>query len=242
MTTLCPTPLEALAAFPSLQAELATDLEGLDLEGEQAHEWLGTRLMALWRDRRRPEIFEALYAHSQASVAAWIRSLLAKQRSRLDSRELLQDTFVNVFRYPNSFRDEHPKSFRVWVRTIAGNLIKRAKRPTALRAVEYPEGWQEPADGRRGPADQLAIADESLEMRKAWSLFLAFYAEAFKTLSERDQKALVLVEVDELPYRDAGAILGVTRSNMKMIVFRARRRLAKEMRRRMASESLPIAA
>lgn len=245
MSTVCIQSIHSLTTFPKIQALLESSLQEESAapdSPERLEQWVATRLMALWRDKRTSDVFEALYSFSQASVISWIRSLLSKQRSGLDAREVLQDTFVNVFRYPKSFRDEHVGSFRVWVRTIAGNLIKRAKRPSALRAVEYPEGWQEPADSRTGPAEEVAMGDEAVRMRAAWQLFLLHYARAFQELGERDQRALRLVEVECLAYRDAGARLGVTRSNMKMIVFRARRRLAHKMRVAMAIELRRLAA
>ena len=49
-------------------------------------------------------------------------------------------------------------------------------------------------------------------------------------LAQRDRRALHLVEVEGLSYQEAGRILQVGRSNMKMIVFRSRRRIAKRMR------------
>ena len=39
-----------------------------------------------------------------------------------------------------------------------------------------------------------------------------------------------LVEVEGLSYQEAGRILQVGRSNMKMIVFRSRKRIARRMR------------
>ena len=44
---------------------------------------------------------------------------------------------------------------------------------------------------------------------------------------------MTLVEVDGLTYKEAGDALGVRASNMKMILFRARKRLVNHMRRSM---------
>jgi predicted DNA-binding protein (UPF0251 family) len=50
---------------------------------------------------------------------------------------------------------------------------------------------------------------------------------------------LHLVEVEGLSYQEAGDILGVGRSNMKMIVFRSRKRVARRMRQTMSQALLP---
>ncbi|MFT5287367.1 MAG: DNA-directed RNA polymerase specialized sigma24 family protein, partial [Planctomycetota bacterium] len=56
-------------------------------------------------------------------------------------------------------------------------------------------------------------------------------------LRPRDQRALHLVEVEERSYIEAGEILGVGRSNMKMIIFRARKRMAASMAKAMGSQA-----
>lgn len=192
---------------------------------------VATGLMALFRDTGSDGAFEALYAAARPDVTEWIRSLLRQGPAWLDVAEIVQDTFVNVYRYPSGFRDDHPASFRVWVRTIAGNLIRRARsrRPREGWA-ELPVGSHEPADRRPGP-DQLAgYGEESRSLRASWALFLTRYLAAWNDLAPRDRLALDLVEVQHLSYTDAAEQLGVRASNMKMIVFRSRKRLFARMR------------
>jgi len=192
---------------------------------------IGTRLMALYRDSRDPACFEALYVLARPAVLRWIRSLLNRELSHLDPAELLQDTFLNVFRYPSAFREDHPGSFRVWVRTIAGNVMRRAcSRRQLLSTQELSLELNEPEDHGAGPSLAAEHGEESHRLRATWMLFLFLYEKAFCTLSQRDRRTLQLVEVEGLSYRDAGELLGVGRSNMKMIVFRSRKRIARKMR------------
>ena len=196
---------------------------------------LATELMALYRDTARKDAFEALYALTRDSVLRWIRVLLRKGKGQLDPTELLQDTFVNVYRYPNGFRVDHPGSFRVWVRTIAGNLIRRrgSRAQRRLSFQELPEGFQEPEDERESPLAHAVEGEENERLREAWVLFLCHYAKAWEGLAQRDRRTLHLVEVEGLSYLEAGKILQVGRSNMKMIVFRSRKRIARGMRQAM---------
>src|SRR5262245_640462 len=86
-------------------------------ERESGEEYEGrgsTALMALYRDTRDADAFAALYSFAGPGVLQWIRSLLGRELAHLDPAEILQDTFVNVYRYPAAFRPEHPGSFRVW--------------------------------------------------------------------------------------------------------------------------------
>jgi DNA-directed RNA polymerase specialized sigma24 family protein len=50
-------------------------------------------------------------------------------------------------------------------------------------------------------------------------------------LSEREQRALHLVEVEETRYREAARELGIKLENLKMVIFRARRKIHRSMRR-----------
>jgi len=230
--------LALLRAFPAVCAALERrgeplgHGEGEDDEGLRNR--LGTGLMALFRDERSEESFEALYAFARGAVLAWIQSLLPRGAGHLDPLEVLQDTFVNVYRYPSGFREEHPGSFRVWVRTIAGNLVRRAGFPRpSLAFQELPHGLQEPEDRRSDPAAEAQAVEQHQRLAEAWLLFLAHYERAWSQLSPRDRRTLQLVEVEGLSYQRAGSLLGVGRSNMKMIVFRARKRIAQAMRRSM---------
>jgi len=189
-----------------------------------------TRLMAAYRDSRDPADFDALYRATQDDVLAWILSLLRGGSAHLDARELLQETFINVFRYPGSFRDESDSSYRVWVRTIAGNVLRRARSNAAQRPErELSEGSFELQDEASGPAEQSQLAESAEHLRLTWQLFLGLYLSAWEQLAERDRRALWLAEAEALPYAEVGARLGVRPANVKMIVFRARRRLAARM-------------
>lgn len=190
-----------------------------------------TRLMASYRDTRDAAAFEQLYALTRESVLTWLKGLLGREQVALDPNELLQDTFINVYRYPSGFRDDHGGSYRVWVRTIAGNVLRRAAvRRARLQVQQQDVAPLEPVDRSHGPV-QLADEVEAAErLRRAWVLFLLLYAEAWKELSQRDRRTLHLVEVEGLSYQQAGEVLAVGRSNMKMIVFRSRKRIARRMR------------
>ncbi len=224
----------ALERFPDVAAELCARGVSIErLEGERVEALenrLATALMALYRDTHSEPAFEALYAATWPAVLDWIRSLLAKSLGQLDATELLQDTFVNVFRYPSGFREMHIGSFRVWVRTIAGNLIRRARaRSQRFSLQALPDGLHEPADPRDTP-DRCAVAGEQVRgLRTAWMIFLHHYGMAWKELRERDKLALHLVEVEGRSYAEAGTLLQVGRSNMKMIIFRSRKRIARRM-------------
>lgn len=195
--------------------------------GEAAEREEETRLMARFRDLGEAADFEELYRRTSGRVARWVALQAgAGGLARVPVAELVQDVFVNIYRYAAGFRDEHPGSFRAWARTIARNVVRRrlgSGRGPALVALS--EGAAEPADRRAGPARAVAEGEERVAVARGYSLLLFLYARAYAELSPRDRLALELVEIRGLSYVQASRRLRVGMSNMKMIIFRARRRL-----------------
>ncbi len=223
---------------PSVREVLES--RGVDLERVAAapspERELETVLMALFRDTRRDDAFEALYRASRRSLAGWVVHLLASRGQDDDPAEILQDTYVNVYRYSSGFRDEGGNTFRGWARTIAANVVRRAAmRRSALSLSALPSGLDEPEDEADGPERTLDLDEQRASLRRSWTLLLMHYAAAWSRLSERDQHALELVEIEGLDYRAAAARLGVGSSNMKMIMFRSRKRIRAHMQVAMES-------
>jgi RNA polymerase sigma factor (sigma-70 family) len=217
-------------------------LERLPGEGpEEQENRIATGLMALYRDTREESSFDALYTLARPAVLVWIRGLVGRELGHVDPHEVLQDTFVNVYRYPGAFREDHQGSFRVWVRTIAGNAVRRALVLRSRSTVqELPDEASDVADAARGPVQSILDEEQERSLRSAWILLLWLYAQAYRELSQRDRNTLHLVEVEGLSYREAGRRLAVGRSNMKMIVFRSRRRIVRRMREAMRSLTIRV--
>lgn len=190
-----------------------------------------TALMARFRDRRDPSDFDALYAAAQGHLLSWIVQRMAAAGIEGDPLELLQDTFVNIYRYAGSFRDEPGNTFRGWARTIAANAVRRTRgrRRIVLSYQALPTGASEPEDERETPSELLDRGEQRRAVGRAWILLLLHYAKAADQLSARDQEALHLVEVEGLPYSEVARRLRVRSSNMKMIVFRSRKRIRAHM-------------
>jgi len=193
-----------------------------DENADAYRERLETALMALFRDTHSEAVFEALYESASTSL---LQRVLVIARGETDPLEVVQDAFVNMYLYAQSFRDDHARSFRVWSRTIAANVVRRARRRSAPSLQALPDGLQEPADVRPDPERSAVLSEEHRSLVRAWMLVLSRYAAAFDGLSERDRRALDLVEIRGLTYREAARELGVGLSNMKMILFRARQRI-----------------
>src|SRR6185369_8018497 len=110
-------------------ATARVDVQGEDVGFDE------TELMVRFRERRGPEEFQALYDGTRAGLLAWIAGQVRLRGLTDDPVDLLQDTFVNIYRYPRGFRDERASSFRVWSRRIATNVCRRAASRGSTRRI-----------------------------------------------------------------------------------------------------------
>ncbi|MFT5050842.1 MAG: RNA polymerase sigma factor (sigma-70 family) [Chlamydiales bacterium] len=187
--------------------------------------------MIRFRDTGAEDAFATLYTESRAGLLVWIVGRMGTCGMKGDPTELLQDTFVSIYRYAASFRDEKGYTFRGWARTIAANAVRRARsrRSTHLSYQALPVGALEPTDQGVGPHDSLVRGEQCESLSRAWMLVLLHYAAAAQQLSARDREALHMVEVEGHSYADVARHMRVRLSNTKMIIFRARKRIRNHM-------------
>ena len=193
------------------------------------HAGLATSLMEAFRRSRDAVVFECL--------AQWVTPhLLGRVRMRLrglghlcEPAEALQDALVNIYRYPQHFLASRPGAFAAWSTTIVDNAIRRRLR-RSRRALDVtlqaPEMMAERADVGALEPDLAAADQEACAITvAALQLLLHAYLQAFATLSPREQYVLQQVEVEGDRYAALAARLAVRAEAIKMIVFRARKRI-----------------
>lgn len=197
-----------------------------------------TALMVSFQEERTSAAFEELYRAAAPALLEWITRHGATRRYPVDPRDALQDTFVNIYRYAGSFDGEASGGFRAWARTIAGNVMRRARtRPRSAGVLFADMGGAAPEGleaGKGTPATAAESAETTGRLDRAYLVLLACYADALGQLRERDRRALHWVEVEGLSYAEVGRRLGTGRSNTKMVVFRARARLMRHIQERLA--------
>jgi len=190
---------------------------------------LATSLMDAFRRSGDREVFECLVRWVSPQLQARIRSRLRRPGSVLDANEVLQDTLVNVYRYPDRFLASRPGAFAAWSTTIVDNAIRRhlrQQRHGVEIALRAPEVLQEHADfAMREPSALAQDREECSATAQAFGLVLQCYLAAFRALRDREQFVLQMVEVRGLRYADLGGLLGIRPEAVKMIVFRARKRV-----------------
>jgi RNA polymerase sigma factor (sigma-70 family) len=190
---------------------------------------LATCLMDAYRVTRDRDAYEGLVQWSGPHLRARIRTRLRCCGVRLDPQEVWQDTIVNIFRYPDRFEASRPGAFAAWSSTIVDNVIRRQLRdarrgpPVASRDPELLQSYVDEA--AVDPGLRAAAREECLAASSAYGVVLQAYLAAFERLSDRERAVLHMVEVEQLRYADVAEVVGGRPEALKMVVFRARKRL-----------------
>lgn len=214
----------------------------LDCADEERGDWISTGLMACFKRTGDRQVFGLLHELNERQLRMAIRAQIRRAGAGLDAEDVLQDVFLNVFRYPFRFVPERADAFRNWVHRIARNTVfkqlKLASRRSQLTPLD--EEVEQRADPvGRNPLRFAADAESAVLVDRAFLLWLNLYLVHFEKLSERERLALTRVEVDGCAYKDVAAELGIRLENLKMVVFRGRRKILRGMGRslsRLASE------
>jgi RNA polymerase sigma factor (sigma-70 family) len=209
---------------------------------DEARDFVNTRLMDAYKTTGSPNAFSLLYELNQQGFLYAIQNRIRAYRGILDATDVLQEVFLNIYKYPHRFDGEKPEAFRHWTNRIIRNTVLKHLRQSG-RPVRFEfmgEELAERADDRSdNPLHESIDHEGEADAARAYLITLSMYLEAFETLSSREQQALELVEVESLCYRDAATMLHTKVENLKMVIFRARRKMYKQMRRRFAAAGIP---
>ena len=197
--------------------------------GAQQDAALATALMDHYRVSGDREVFDHLVQWVTPQLYARVRSRLRACGAQCDAHEILQDAFVNIYRYPDRFRASRAGAFAAWSSTIVDNAIRRhlrTRRRGVALAVSAPDMLQQCVDAcEREPSLQAQDHEECTATVHAYSLLLQSYLQAFRTLSDRERFVLEMVEERGLRYAELAGMLGIRPEALKMVVFRARKRV-----------------
>jgi RNA polymerase sigma-70 factor (ECF subfamily) len=141
-------------------------------------------------------------------------------RNESDAEDLVQDTFLNVFRYLKDFRYE--TKFKNWLYRVAVNtsLKKRRRSKFApepelsveeLAHPEEAEALDQVPEWARMPLEQL-LNEELLETLN----------QAIWSLPEKYRVVMILRDVEEFSTEETAQILNLSPSNVKVRLHRAR--------------------
>ena len=219
---------------PREAAAMAAVIGDADRGEEARRDALSTLLMEAFRQHRGRSCFGLLYELNSQHLLVQVAGRLRRYLSKADPRDVLQEVFFNIYRYPHRFNAEREDAFRVWSAMIVRNTVLKHLRAQGRGGrTEVPfENLSDHAELRAASPLSGAIESESRSVcLSAYFLILDKYLKFYGRLSEREQLALHRVEVGERSYREAAAELGIKLENLKMVIFRARRKIFRAMRR-----------
>jgi RNA polymerase sigma-70 factor, ECF subfamily len=162
--------------------------------------------------------FEALVGRYQARIFR----LACRLTSETDAPDVLQETFLQVYRHLSSFRGE--SQFGTWLYRIATNAALMHRRARARRPGESLEGFMPrfDADGKHAatPAElQVASCAEELLNQQ---LLADKARDVIARLPDLYRDAFVLRDLEEMSTADVAEALGVEPATVRQRVHRAR--------------------
>ena len=164
------------------------------------------------------QAFEALVARYQGRVYR----LACRLTSETDAPDVLQETFLQVYRHLATFRGD--AQFGTWLYRIATNAALMLRRARARRPAEpldaFLPRFDESGVLTATPAELqvAACAEESLDRQ----LLAEKAREAIARLPDLYRDAFVLRDLEELSTADVAHVLGVEPAAVRQRVHRAR--------------------
>ena len=166
---------------------------------------------------KRERQFDELYATQRQTLHAYF---LGKTADAELARDLVQDTFVRVWRNLPTVADLPPERRIVWLHTVARNLVVDQYRARATQRATTDALQREAAAAHLASA----AADVDLTHRERLDTVDA----AIRRLPEDLRVVLVLSVLGERNSTEIGELLGRPPGTVRYQLAEARRRLARE--------------
>lgn len=151
--------------------------------------------------------FESIFREFQREVYGWIIRIV---RDRGAAEDLTLETFWRIWKARSRFNPQ--RSFPAWARRIATNVaidyLKRRSPEVSLTAEPRIDALSDPA-----------VSSETRDKIQ----------RAFRELPPKLQAAATLALIEEDPYQEIAAALGISVNGVKSRVFRAVRLLRKKL-------------
>lgn len=141
--------------------------------------------------------------------------------NRADAEDLVQETLLRAYRAIDRFDGRHP---RAWLLTILRNTnanMHRRQRPGTIGDWELIRSGRPAFGAAEVPSAEDGFVDQELR---------ADLDAAVRGLDPRFRAALILVDVHDLSYSEAAAVMGVPVGTVMSRLSRARARVRRSLR------------
>ena len=193
---------------------------------------------------REEDAFSELVRAYEGRIFALLLRMLG---DRAEAEDLAQEVFVQVFKSIEQFRGD--AKLGTWLYRIAINLCKNRRAYLARRQLGPRAGRTEVHAGHAGNADREGKEGGELEGAPCPSprpdevlsglQTQRIVREAIAALEPDYREALVLRDVEDLPYEEIAQITGVPEGTVKSRLHRARAQLRQLVDRALRGEVSP---
>jgi len=167
------------------------------------------RLVEAARDGDRAAFDELVRLYQQSAMQVALGVLCDAN----EASEAVQASFVKAFLNIGKLRE--PKSFKVWLLRIVGNVAISRRKAARRRAEMHNASGKQPVVGRQSDPEQEVVAQELKETIR----------KAMLKLSKKEAMALTLFGIQDLPQKQVAEIMECSTETVRWHVFRARRKL-----------------
>lgn len=177
--------------------------------------------------------FNELMQLYQRRVFALVYRMLGR---REDAEEVVQETFVQVFRKVDKFRGDSKLS--TWLFRVAVNLCKNRMKSNARRPSSRQQDIDAIADHTVfSSAEGVSVGsverpDELVEGRRLEQIV----KEAIMRLEPEFRQLVILRDVEDLSYEEISEVTGLPRGTVKSRIHRGRAQLRARVERRLGEK------
>ncbi|MGD9007863.1 MAG: sigma-70 family RNA polymerase sigma factor [Desulfobacteraceae bacterium] len=173
----------------------------------------------------RQDLFTKLVERYQGALYNFGLKMCGESR---DAEDMVQDTFLNVFKYLKGFRYE--TKFRNWLYRIASSICLKKKRKSKF-APDHELSLDDFMPTDETQAEQNVPAWASLPLEQVLNEELhRTLKSAILELPEKYRMVLVLRDVEGFSTEESAQILNLTAANIKVRLHRARLFLRDKLR------------
>lgn len=161
--------------------------------------------------RESPEVFfERMFRATYRNTFAYA---LRRMRGEQDAHDVVAETYLVAWRRIDELRRVGEP--QAWLYGVAYKVIGNQRRGTRRRHKLAEKAASHPTKHQADDPLRSVVSGDELER----------VAEAMATLSSRDQEVLRLAAWEGLSHREIGIALGISRSLVRSVLYRARQRL-----------------
>jgi RNA polymerase sigma-70 factor (ECF subfamily) len=206
----------------------------------------GERLRYAAGVRDETQLLERLRAGDEAAFASLVDDMHGALRRLVEvfvgrgasADEVIQDTWVAVLDGLSRF--EGRSSVRTWIGSIAVNLAKtRRTKEWRDQTLFTPDSACGPEEGRMGTVGYWTEApppvpqpDDALDAKRAREILL----QEIERLPEGQRAVVTLRDVSEWSAEEVCNVLGLSETNQRVLLHRARMRLRAALARQLGKE------